>query len=242
MKFGVCCTREQENAVIEAGFDYVELAALSLHSSLPPSELPVHATNAFFPWQMKLMGPHGEPYLDYAKATIQLAASVGVEIMVIGSGSPRRAVDGMSVTEATNLFITIVTNLQRLADPYGIHIAPESLNRLETNVGNDLRALAIHLKRVNVGFTADSYHILKEADLDGHEPDWSSQIPFLPTHVHISDLDRKAPSSSDRHMQDFCSYLKSIGYDGSVSIEGQWEVDELPHLLAELRKLFHSKN
>ena len=76
-------------------------------------------------------------------------------------------------------------------------MAPESLNRSETNVGNDLGQLAKDLAAKGIAYTADLYHILYEANADGHPPDFAEQLPFAPLHVHLADLPRHVPAPDD---------------------------------------------
>jgi len=226
MKFGVCTGLEDATAILEAGFDYVELGASAFNGlsddwdPAPYAGLPIGATNLFFDSRIKLFGPEKTPYLDYAKRTVERGASLSVPIMVIGSGGSRRSPDGSNQDGA---FFDIVAQISEYARTLGISLAPESLNRTETNVGNDLRGLALGLKERGVGYTADSYHVLFEWDADGRTADlgetWREQLPFAPTHVHIADLPRLGVDADDAMLRGFAARLAEFGYDGSVSLE-----------------------
>jgi len=226
MKFGVCTGLEESAKILASGFDYVELGASGFDGMTgdwdpaPYARLPILATNLFFDHRIRLFGAGKTPYQEYAERTIHRAASLGVPVMVIGSGGPRTApkdIDGDA------RFVEIVAELAEIARPLGIALAPESLNRTETNVGNDLRRLALGLRDKSVGFTADSYHILYEWDADGRKL-WlddlmEDEIPFAPTHVHIADLPRSGVSAEDAMLVAFAARLRELEYDGNVSLE-----------------------
>lgn len=250
MRFGVCCGIEDADVVLGAGFDYLELGASSLGEDPRRYEgLPVEATNLFFPNAVKLFGREATPYLDVARATVDRAARLGVQTMVIGSGASRKAPDGVDMEVAEREFLLIAASIGDHAKQYGITIAPESLNRSETNIGNDLGCLARGLRYAGVGYTADSYHVLYEWHEDFPiEPypraeHWAEQLPFAPSHVHIADLPRHAPRPNDLMVQGFAARLHELGYDGRVSLEyrrGSNFEAELNRALFDLRVLFES--
>jgi sugar phosphate isomerase/epimerase len=252
MKFGICCGVESARRALELGAEYVELGAVSFNGlqpewdPLPFVGLAVETTNVFFPGAIQLFGPERTPYEEYAQRAIERAAEVGVRIMVVGSGGSRKAPHGSNLAEMDAAFADIVANLQRIADPYGIAMAPESLTRLETNVGNDLGRLARLLRERGVAYTADSFHVLKEWDFEhpgsaGPTPEhWADQLPFAPAHIHIGDLPRDFPKASDPMMQGFAKRVKELGYDERISLEcslGELEAG-LPTALKELHALF----
>lgn len=260
MRFGVCCGLDQAKAAIEAGADYVELGAVGfkgLEANWDPTPylgLPVEATNLFFPGEIKLFGDdrtEREVWQSYVKRTLERAASIGVKLMVVGSGGSRKApAPGMAVSQANREFVAIVGWIQSEAKQYGLTIAPESLNRTETNVGNDLGWMASALAVQGAGYTADSFHVLYEWDAGMREGDpelfrpsefyMIEQIPIRPSHVHFGDLPRFYPKAFDPMMQSFCGRLIQLEYDERVSLECRWTnfEEELPKALAEARALF----
>jgi len=248
MKFGVCCGIEDAGIVLGCGFDYVELGANNLSDDPNRFEgIPVEATNLFFASSIKLFGREATPYLDVARATVDRAARIGVKTMVIGSGASRNAPDGTDMEVAEREFLLIAAAIGDYARKYGITIAPESLNRSETNIGNDLGFLARGLQYAGVGYTADSYHVLYEwhandpSEAFPSDEHWADQIPFAPTHVHIADLPRYAPKPADPMVQGFARRLLTLGYDGRVSLEYRRGADfeaELTRALLDLKVLF----
>ena len=125
-------------------------------------------------------------------------------------------------------------------------IAPEGLNRSETNLGTDTGSFAATLAYYGIPYTADAYHILKEWDFDGREGErdvptaefWETQIPFAPVHAHIADLpDRHAPTEDDVMLQGFFRRLKELDYQGGVSLEVRTPFEELTGAADRLRTL-----
>ncbi len=248
IRFGVCCGIDDAEVVLGAGFDYVELGANNLSDDVGKYRgLPVEATNLFFPGSVKMFGSEATPYLELAKATVDRAAKVGVQTMVIGSGASRKAPEGTDLEWAEREFILAVAVIAEHAKKYGIPIAPESLNRTETNVGNDLGCLARGLRHAGVGYTADSFHVLYEWNAEPHAEEfpskshWEEQVPFLPTHVHIADLPRFAPKPGDPMVEGFAARLLELGYDGRVSLEYRRGDDfpaEMRQAVRDLKTLF----
>lgn len=248
MKFGICGGLDIAARSLAAGFDYIEVGAsgFALREDFDPGEyraLRAEASNLFFPGTIKLFGAEATPYLEYAQTAVDRAHAIGIARMVIGSGGSRRAPEGIEPSEAEAHFVEIAGEIADYARPLGIVVAPESLNRSETNVGNDLGRFAQALRDRGVGYTADSYHVLYEwnADGGGGAPDWDAQIPFVPDHVHVGDLPRNAPEVDDPLIQGFAARLKALGYDGRISLEARRRDEsdeELRRVLANLHQIF----
>jgi hypothetical protein len=159
--------------------------------------------------------------------------------MVVGSGNSRRAPDGYDPLLAEQDFIEVVADCQVIADRYGITLAPESLNHLETNVGYELGRLAKGLAARGVAYTVDSYHILVE----GGQSDLVTQIPFAPAHVHLGNLPRTPPTPDDEDMIAIFRRLREVGYSGRFSLEArhEWTQEALERALADMRTLAHGE-
>jgi len=254
VRYGVCCSLEDAPKVLEVGFDYVELSlsavfALDDYKPETVAGLPVEVTNLFFPGGFRLAGLNADDYATYAVRVLPRAAAAGVQVAVIGSGAARKAPSELSVEEAEANFARVVREIQEIAFPLGIRIAPESLNRSETNVGNDLGRLAHAMLESGAGYTADSYHVLWEWNADGppeaspSKDYWAAQLPYLPSHVHAANLHRTPPEPDDPQVQGFAARLRELGYDGRVSLEANridGSVAELRRILTNLRALFEA--
>ena len=228
-------------------YDYVELGASAIAGATdlaPYQDLPIEATNLFFPGEIQLFGSNPDAYREYAPRAFERVASLGVTVMVVGSGNSRRAPQGVPADVAEARFIEVAADLQSMASAFGITIAPESLNRSETNVGNDLGKLANALRAGAVGYTADLYHILFEANAEGHPANMVEQVPFAPTHVHLADLPRFAPAVDDASVIAFLHRLRDLGYAARISLECQRPdpAVDLAKGLATMRALFSFDN
>lgn len=249
MRFGVCGSLDRSDEILGAGFDYVEVGATSFALADPFDPEPYRRarairSNLFFPGSIKLFGPEATAYRDYALSAFERASVIGIEVMVVGSGGTRRAPEGQA--NATAAFADVVAELQALATPFGISLAPEALNRSETNVGTSLPELALLLQARGVGYTSDSYHSLHENRTDGGDEVptaeyWQAEIPILPLHVHVSNLARKVPAADDAMILGFAARLRELGYDGTVSLEAGWPdpvVESWTDVLHNLKSLF----
>ncbi len=236
MRFGICGTEEDWGAALGAGFDYVEVAASGLTDAGGPE---LYATNLFFAPGVRLFGPEATAWYEAAERTIARAAARGAEAMVVGSGGQRQSPEGFDGEAG---FAAVAGALARFGEGRGVTIAPESLNRRETNVGNGLGDLARRMRSVGAGFTADSHHVLVEWDLDGRpgavEELWEREVPFAPDHVHLAPLDRSPPRRDDPMLRAFAGRLRALGYDAGLSYEGSRpDGFSFAGLLAEMRAL-----
>ena len=249
MKFGLCCDLTEFESALQAGFDYVEgsLSGLAGAPSLDAYRgVPMEATNLFFPGSFRLFGAERTPYLEYARTALERAGELGVKVAVLGSGAVRRAPEDEELEEFEDSFAVVASELADIAEEFGITLAPESLNRSETNIGNDLGQLAHRLANLGVAYTADSYHVLYE--WKAQNPDqatppqsiWDVHIPFAPAHVHVATLPRVAPAPDDPKLSGFVTRLRQLGYDGRVSLECQRgnSAQELAGALSNLKSLF----
>lgn len=241
MRFGVCCSLENAPIALRAGADYVELPAWPLVKDAEYRKaltgLPVEAVNLFLPSGLTLIDNY-EDCLAHGRAVVEEAESLGIAVAVVGSGGARRFPDD----EKLRGFITFVEAVQTWSrHATTIKIAPESLNRDETNVGNDLHELATLLLEKGVGFTADSYHVLREWQVEGEVEDlpalWEYHMPTPPVHVHVSDCERRPPAKDDESIASFLRRLKQLRYDDRMSFECRWDdfADEVGLAIDRLR-------
>ena len=231
--------------MLDAGFDYVELGAGALFDEPKLYEgLPLEATNLFFKPGIVLFGDQKTPYLGYAERVVHAAANLGARVMVIGSGNARMAPEGYDVEEANQEFADKVASIAEIARPLGVMIAPESLNRTETNVANDLGQLAEAMVARRLGYTADVYHVLQE----WKQPDrptgeyWKEQVPYRPSHVHFADLPRYVPAPDDPDVLAFLKRLVELGYDDRISFEGNRQENRPKQVLERMQTMWKAVN
>lgn len=241
-RVGVCCGADAAWLASQTGADYVELPAVGL-ANLTPEQASqgwkAETTNLFLPGDFRLCGPEKTPpeaLWAYVEDTLGRAAKLGIQLMVVGSGGARRAPEGFDLDEAHTVFVDFVEQVQRRASAYGIHMAPESLNRTETNVATDLGVLARMLRERRLAYTCDTRHVLAEWNLDhGKELSAASvpsvayledQIPFAPAHLHLATVSASPPLDTDLGVWAVLERVQSLGFRGRVSFECRWEAME----------------
>ena len=233
MRFGICCSPDRGSEYLEAGFDYVELPAVALANDPGAyGNLRVDVTNVFFPGSIHLIGSDPTPYRGHAKKVIEAAATYGVSIMVLGSGGSRRAPPETTPQDAEKAFIDVAAELDSMAQAHGIRVCPESLNKSETNVGNDLGLLARALNANGLNYTADAYHVLREC---GASPNWEDQLPHPPAHVHFASVSKRTFEPDDPMLVPFFDRLQALSYNGRISFEGGLDGVPAAQLLRWLR-------
>jgi len=244
MRFGVCCSLGRAKAVLDTGFDYVELPISELFAG--PKEpdwealegLNIETANLFAPPDLKLVGPEVGDVRGYAELVFPRAALAGIKVVTIGSGAARRSPAGYDLDAAEDDFYRSVSICADVARANGIEVAPESLRPEETNVGNYMGDLARMLQFKGVGYTADVFHILSQPGAWPESDDfWRSELPHAPTHVHLSDSSRGWRVAEDAGLVGFVARLRELGYSGRISLEcgwSDWEA-ELPLALEQAR-------
>ena len=108
-----------------------------------------------------------------------------------------------------------------MAGRYGVTLVIEPLNRGETNIINsvpDAVALARSVDHPNILALADIYHMEEESEPFDHVLDAKG---FL-AHVHVADTGRFAPGTGSYDTIGLFRRLKTIGYEGRISVECSW--------------------
>jgi sugar phosphate isomerase/epimerase len=266
MKFGICVSKAKAPAAIAAGADYTEISAsaLSLEEDFKVTEYQAfkpEVCNLFLVPESRLFSAdppfRGTTGFNHFRNIFLRTQKLKIDLIVFGSGNQRRCPENLTwplPVDENHLWYGLTSPEAaigaRTADwqeKYNTVIAVESLNRSETNVGNDCGSLAIELAKHDVPFTADAYHILYEWNANGREGGkeapsrefWAKQIPFAPAHVHVAQLEgRLAPKSDDAMLKDFFARLAELGYDGRVSLEcNNFEIENYAQALADIRLL-----
>ncbi len=247
MKIGCCVGWDKANLVKEAGGDFLELP-LSQVASLSEEEfrrlkslsLPGEAFNILLPSGMKIVGPEVEwnSVRGYLNKAFARARELGGEVIVFGSGGARRRPEGFPLQKAEEQILEFLSLASDIASSYGLRIAVEHLNSLETNMITTLREAVSFVKRVereNIGVMVDLYHLLKE----GEDMEEVRRTREHLLHIHIADEDRNPPSRKES-IKSFLALLKEIGYNNRISIESKWEdiEQQLPYAFNILRILW----
>jgi len=242
---GICLAPTQSSRLAE-GFDYVELQVapsllplddeaifLSQAEKTTFPELRVDGFNCFVPGILKIVGPEVEwrAVESYVRRAIDRAAWRGAHFIVFGSGEARRVPDGFPRTVAWSQLIRFLKLCAEVAEPHGVIIAIEPLNRSESNILNTYTEAVLMAEdvgcRAQVQVLADIYHFMvDEEPLEDIllAPEWLA-------HVHVADTHNHHPGSGDYPLARLFAMLKDISYSGRVSIECVW--GEYPALEAK---------
>lgn len=234
----------------DAGFDFVECPVrlvmqppggdfTSLQKTVQSSRIPATAFNILVPAQMPLVGPNRnmEKTTAYLQEAFARIAQLGGRLVVFGSGGARRVPEGYSSEAARTELIEFLRSAAEAAEPHGITIAVEPLNKRETNIIHTIAegvSLAEQTACGNVAGLADTYHM----DAEGEPAE--TLIPFAArlAHVHVADTGRLAPGTGGYDYSRLRRCLDAGGYSGRISIECKWNdfLTEAPQALAILRR------
>ena len=252
VRVGICLDADTFGAAQAAGFDYVEInaskvAALTddefrqLAARVAQLRIPVAAANVFIPAAIKLTGPDVDPTRQaaYLSSTLVRLKTLGVKVVVLGSGGARRVPDGFSTEEARAQLVDFCRRLAPLARENGITIAIEPLRRQETNILNTAReglALVKAVDRPEIQLLVDYYHMAQEGESAGILLEAGKAV----VHAHIANPEgRVYPlDPAESAYAPFFENLCRIGYSGRLSIEASTKdfAADAPRSLAMLRK------
>ena len=237
MKFGVCAGLDRLEAVVEAGYDFIEPPArrvlhpeegeqefARMREIMERSPIQAEAFNLFIPGSLKVAGPEVDfkDLMEYAGLSIQRAVTLGGEVIVFGSGGARSVPQGFSHDEAKTQIARFLQETAKIASEWGINIAIEPLRKEESNIINSLPEgleFVRAAKNPAVGILADVYHMESESEpLDNILACGNSLM-----HIHIAEpLERRAPGLGEYDFCPFFARLKEISYDKRISIECKW--------------------
>ena len=252
-KLGVCTSLKNAAMLKQCGVDYVEVGVRSV---LVPDKcdqefaenlgaaracgLPVAAANGFLPGSLKCTGPEAnhDAVLRFAETAFRRAKAVGIKVIVFGSSGSRTPPEGFSLEQTEEQFVALLRRMGPLAEPHGVMVALEPLNRKETPFINTVEhgaRIVRAVKHANIRLLADIYHMLREEE----PPEQIRAAGELLVHVHVAEKSKRtAPGVAGDDFRPYLRALRDIRYAGRISMECRWkEMDaELPTAEKTLRK------
>jgi D-psicose/D-tagatose/L-ribulose 3-epimerase len=237
------------------GFDYIELSLANivelsdeafarLCRRLASAGVACEACNNFFPPRVRLTGPDAQlsTALAYAASAMDRAASLGARTIVFGSSGAKNVPAGFDRGAAWGQIVSLLRHLAPLAQERGITIAIEPLNRLESNIVNNVKEglqLLCEVDHPHVQLLVDYYHLLMERE----DPKIVVQAGPAIRHLHLARLEgRSFPLQPDADFRTFFRCVRQGGYDGRCSIEAFTSdfAVEAPQSLRALREVIAS--
>jgi sugar phosphate isomerase/epimerase len=234
MQFGVCCGPEIARVAKVLGYDYFEWSVVDLLqpragedsfkdalASAKQARLPFPNANILILPGMKIVGPavDQESLREYILTALRRARVAGISIIGFGSGSARSVPDGFDPLAGWQQMRDFCAWLAEAARAHEVTIALEPLNRGETNLINTAQEAARLIREINhphLRMVIDGYHWA----LDLNSPEGIRENADLIVHAHVaSAAGRRAPSMADP-CAPFFDALRSIGYGGRLSFEG----------------------
>lgn len=220
-------------SVINAGFDYIDLP-LSLIASLPADKrrfldkklsehsLVCESAYLLFPHSLPLTGDDFslEAVKSHAEKVLAVAEDTGTRTVVFGNGGSRRVSRGKSRSAVACDILSILREIEPIAEKRGVRIALEPLCARETDMINTFAEAALfgELSGEYIGAVSDLYHTVT----DGRAPDEARIDPAKLFHLHVArPSGRLIPSPDDDRAiyESFFAMAKDVGYTGGMSIE-----------------------
>ena len=152
-------------------------------------------------------------------AIVRMAAHFGVSVIVVGSPRQRRAPADADFGEAAELFIHELRPAADEAACLDITLCLEPLTASLTNFMNDTQegiAVARAMNHPAVKLVLDIKQISQEPI--SFETAVDLALPWL-AHVHVNDANMHAPGEGETDFGPIIQKLRSVGYDGLLSIE-----------------------
>lgn len=150
------------------------------------------------------------------KELIDLAALFG---QLVNIGRVRGRIGELPKREAENLFIDLAQELCDYAQPKGVTLILEPVNRYEIDFINSVEEGVDLMKKVNrhnMKLMPDVFHMNIEDRTIG--PELAKHIEFV-QYIHFADSNRLAPGQGHIDFSKILNHLFHAHYDGWVSVE-----------------------
>ncbi|MCL2106668.1 MAG: sugar phosphate isomerase/epimerase [Oscillospiraceae bacterium] len=213
------------------GYAYLELALRSLEElsaeelarareTAEEHGLEIYSTNLFLPGRLSFFDADKSALYAYAHSVLVKAASLGVRVAVLGAGDARRRPAGMAEVTAEAWLLEAFKALADIASGYGVIIALEPLNKLETNMITTTAQALEYISLVghpHLRLLIDYYHFCMERE----DPAIIQRAGPVLAHTHLATpLDRQFPSPERAgEYRGFFEALRHSGYRGGMSVE-----------------------
>jgi D-psicose/D-tagatose/L-ribulose 3-epimerase len=230
------CTRDVA-AAAKSGFEYIEPAAAEIAAmteadfttfaeTVLASPLRCRAFNSFIRRpDLKVVGPvvSLSAVKDYLEVCLPRCRRLGASVVVWGSAGSRNVPEGFSRDRARDQIAEFLRMAGDVARRSHIVLAIEPLRRAESNIlntGAEALEMVRRVKHANVKMIIDYYHLREENE----DPRILQVAKHEIVHLHFANPHGRLwphTLAEDDHYAAFFRYLKTTGYSGGISIEGQ---------------------
>lgn len=251
-EIGVCTSVSNADMLATHGYTFIEESVgrflmptqseeefVEVLQQAENAAIPVKACNSFIPGSLKSVGPdavHSE-ILEFMETAFRRAQKAGVEYIVFGSGGSRGIPEGFSRDEARRQFIELCSQMAPIAAKYDVVVVLEPLNTKECNFINSVLEggeIVAEVNHPNFRLLADIYHMM----MDDEGPESIEKYGHLIYHTHIAEKEgRAAPGTYNEDFTAYFEALKSVDYEGKISIECHWKdfETEVPIAIAAMK-------
>jgi D-psicose/D-tagatose/L-ribulose 3-epimerase len=254
VQVGYCTSLKNVDAAKAAGFDYVEVSATEAAAMTDADfaaaaahakqvGMPTPAANLFVPQAIKVVGPDAnvEQQTAHVRKVMERLSTLGVEVLVFGSGGARRVPDGFDRAQAWTQLVDFSRRAAVEAQARHITVAIEPLRKEETNIINTAAEglrLVEAVNHPNFQLMIDFFHLASEHE----DPAIVVEAKDHLRHLHMANPNgRVFPQQwGEFDYAPFFAKLKAIGYDQRISMEGSTTdlATQGPITVALLRKAF----
>ncbi len=158
--------------------------------------------------------------VDHLKSIVDITATLGSQILGGPIHSAYGSFTGAPPTADERKWCADTLNqVAEHAQTVGVTLTPEFLNRFESyflSTAADAQALVKAVDHPNCKMMYDTHHShIEEKNITDTVKKCANEI----AHVHISESDRGTPGLGQVNWQESFSAIKSIGYDGWLTLE-----------------------
>lgn len=236
IKIGCCAKLTELQAVIDAGFQYIEPGAAELAELTPDefkatkervlaSPIRCEAFNSFIRRKDLVVVGHSvnlPAVKEYVDSTLERCRQMGASIVVWGSAGSRNVPAGFSRDKAWDQMAVFLEAIAPIAARHKIVISLEPLNRKESNIlntGAETLKLVKQVNRPSIQMIIDYYHLRMENEPVSILEEGRGHI----NHLHFAyPKGRLWPTLTtvDPVYGEFFAMLKKLHWTGGISVEG----------------------
>lgn len=209
---------------------------------LKASPLPILACNSFLrPTHLRCVGADAnhDQVLAWADIAFRRLKRADGKIIVFGSSGARQLRDDWPKEKADEQFVALLKKMGPLAEAQGITVTVEQLHAKECNYINRIGEAATLVRAAghpNIRVLADLADLYHMAVMDDTPEDLKAALDVV-HHLEIAEkADRTMPGVAGDDFRPFFRVLREGGYQGAVSIEGNWDESQFPKAFQELTK------